>query len=176
MKRLVPALLLAVGLTVTATATAAPSQAVQESPTKNAPYWGHWGSPALVYDATGGGTPAKVSEAVTEWSKSGWDVRMTTDPAAANIVVSVEDIAVDNALGYANLAYTNGLISGCTVRLQPAYAMEPVTEHTVAHELGHCGGLPHSSSTRSIMYASTGLSGFLTRPTGQDIRWMAANV
>lgn len=172
MKRIILVVLAAVGLAVGA---AAPSQAAKPAPaTVNPAYWGHWASPALVYDATGTNTSFKVAEAVSEWRKSGWNVSMTTDSTKANIKVLPEQ-PLSGAIGEATLVNSGSVITGCTVKLGPAFANELYSQHMAIHELGHCGGLPHSTSPKSVMYASTSSSTAMTRPSGADIRWMAGN-
>lgn len=171
MKRIIFVVLAAIGLAVGA---AAPSQAAKPAPTINPAYWGHWASPALVYDATGTNTQFKVAEAVSEWRKSGWNVSMTTDPTKANIRVLPEQ-PLSGAIGEATLVSSGSVITGCTVKLGPAFANELYSEHMAIHELGHCGGLPHSSSIKSVMYAATSSYTAMTRPSGQDITWMAGN-
>jgi hypothetical protein len=171
MKRIIFVVLAAVGLAVGA---AAPSQAAKPSPTVNPAYWGHWSSPALVYDTTGTNTRFKVAEAVSEWRKSGWNVSMTTDATKANIRVIPEQPA-SGAIGEASLVSSGGVITGCTVKLGPAFAQQVYSEDMAIHELGHCGGLPHSSSPRSVMYPQTSATLCMTRPSGQDIQWMAGN-
>lgn len=172
MKRIIFVVLAAVGLAVGA---AAPSQAAKPAPTLNAAYWGHWATPALVYDATGGNNSYKVSEAVSEWRKSGWNVVMTTDASKANITVSAAQATTADAIGDATLVTSGSVITGCTVHLDPLFATMYAGEHLAIHELGHCGGLPHSSSTKSVMYPSTNSNTALTKPTAADIRWMAGN-
>ncbi|CAN7453629.1 matrixin family metalloprotease [Terrabacter sp. LjRoot27] len=171
MKRIIFVVLAAIGLAVGA---AAPSQAAKPSPTVNPAYWGHWSSPALVYDATGTNTRFKVAEAVTEWRKSGWNVSMTTDATRANIKVLPEQ-PLSGAIGEASLVTSGAVITGCTVKLGPAFANEVYSEHMAIHELGHCGGLPHSSNLKSVMYAATSSGTAMTRPSGQDIQWMGGN-
>jgi len=172
MKRIIFFVLAALGLAVGA---AAPSQAAKPTPTVTAAYWGHWSTQALVYDATGTNNRFKVAEAVSEWRKSGWNVGMTTDPTKANIKVLAEQATTDGAIGDATLVTSGGVITGCTVRLDPLFATLYAGEHLAIHELGHCGGLPHSTSTKSVMYPSTNSNTALTRPTAQDIRWMGGN-
>lgn len=171
MKRIILVVLAAVGLAVGA---AAPSQAAKPAPTANAPYWGHWTTQALVYDATGGNNSFKVSEAVSEWRKSGWNVVMTTDATKATIKVLAEQ-PLSGAIGEADLVNSGSVITGCTVKLGPAFANELYSEHMAIHELGHCGGLPHSTNLKSVMYPVTSSATAMTRPSGQDIRWMAGD-
>lgn len=172
MKRIIFVVLAAVGLAVGA---AAPSQAAKPTPTVTAAYWGHWATQALVYDSTGGKNSYKVAEAVSEWRKSGWNVAMTTDATKANIMVLSEQATSDNAVGDATLVSSGGVITGCTVRLDPIFATMYAGEHLAIHELGHCGGLPHSTSSKSVMYPSTNSNTAMTKPTAQDIRWMGGN-
>ena len=173
MKRIIFVVLAAVGL---ALAVAAPTQAAKPAPTAAvAAYWGHWVSPALVYDGTGGNNSYKVSEAVSEWRKSGWNVSMTSDSAKANIKVSAAMSTIDGAVGDASVVSSGGIITACTVRLDPLFMTLNVGEHLAIHELGHCGGLPHSTSTKSVMYPSANSNTALTRPSAADIRWMAGN-
>ncbi|GAA2487874.1 M57 family metalloprotease [Terrabacter carboxydivorans] len=172
MKRIIFVVLAAVGLAVGA---AAPSQAAKPAPTATAAYWGHWATQALVYDATGGNNSFKVPEAVSEWSKSGWNVVMTTDATKANITVVAENSTVDGAVGDATLVTSGSIITGCTVHLSPTFTYVNVGEHMAIHELGHCGGLPHSTSTKSVMYPTTNSNTMMTKPSAQDIRWMAGN-
>ncbi|WP_076259233.1 matrixin family metalloprotease [Intrasporangium flavum] len=182
MKRTLVVALATVGLTL---ATAGTSTAAKPLKTDSrtpasavaAGYWGHWLAPALVYDATGTGTTFKVSEAVSEWSKSGWKVSMTTDPTKANITVLKQDpTSGDGAIGSADLTVSGGVISGCTVRLSPVLASMSLGEHAASHELGHCGGLPHSTSSKSIMYETVSSNTAMVRPSGSDLKWMAKNV
>ena len=174
MKRIIFVVLAAVGLAVGA---AAPSQAAKPTPTPTvtAAYWGHWATQALVYDSTGGNNSYKVAEAVSEWRKSGWNVAMTRDATKANITVLAQQATSDGAIGDATLVSGGGVITGCTVRLDPLFATMYAGEHLAIHELGHCGGLPHSTSAKSVMYPSTNSNTALTRPTAADIRWMASN-
>ena len=145
MKRIIFVVLAAVGLAVGA---AAPSQAAKPTPTPTvtAAYWGHWATQALVYDSTGGNNSYKVAEAVSEWRKSGWNVAMTSDATKANIKVLAQQATSDGAIGDATLVSGGGVITGCTVRLDPLFATMYAGEHIAIHELGHCGGLPHSTS------------------------------
>lgn len=172
MKRIIFVVLASVGLAVGA---AAPSQAAKPAPTATAAYWGHWTTQARVYDATGGNNSYKVSEAVTEWSKSGWNVVMTTDPTKANITVVEAQATTAGAVGDAALVTSGSIITGCTVNLDPLFATLNVGEHLAIHELGHCGGLPHSTSTKSVMYPTVNSNTAMTKPSAQDIRWMAGN-
>ncbi len=181
MKRILVVALATIGLTLATagTSTAAkPLKTDTKAPATSATagYWGHWLTPALVYDATGTGTTFKVSEAVSEWSKSGWKVSMTTDPTKANITVLKQDPVSGEAIGSADLTVSGGVISGCTVRLSPVLASMSLGEHAASHELGHCGGLPHSTSSKSIMYATVSSNTAMTRPSGSDLKWMAKNV
>jgi hypothetical protein len=99
---------------------------------------------------------------------------MTTDATKANIKVLPEQ-PLSGAIGEATLVSSGSAITGCTVKLGPAFANELYSEHMAIHELGHCGGLPHSSSLKSVMYAATSSYTAMTRPSGQDITWMAGN-
>ncbi|MEW1955094.1 matrixin family metalloprotease [Terrabacter sp. NPDC080008] len=190
MKRPLVVVLAALGLAI---AAASPSEAAKPAPTAkpvsttkavpakpapatNPPYTGHWTTQAVVYDATGGANSFKVAEAVTEWSKSGWSVVTTTDPTRANITVVAEDSTVDGAVGDATLVRSGTVITGCTVHLSPTFAGLNIGEHMAIHELGHCGGLPHSTSTKSVMYPTTNSNTMMTRPSAQDLRWMAGNL
>ncbi len=173
MKRIIFAVLAAVGLAVCA---AAPAQAGKPAPTAAAAaYWGHWATQALVYDATGGTNSFKVSEAVAEWRKSGWNVVMTSDATKANIKVVAQNSTIEGAVGDASLVTSGSIITGCTVHLSPTFTYMNVGEHMAIHELGHCGGLPHSTSTKSVMYATTNSNTMMTKPSAQDIQWMAAD-
>lgn len=173
MKRIIFVVLAAVGVALTA---APPTQAAKPAPAATvAPYWGHWATPALVYDGTGGTNAYKVSEAVSEWRKSGWNVSMTSDATRANIKVTAEMSTVPGAVGDASVVSSGGVITACTVRLDPLFATLNAGEHLAIHELGHCGGLPHSTSTKSVMYPSTNSNTAMTRPSAADIRWMAGN-
>ncbi len=175
MKRILFVVVADLGLALGA---ASPSQAAKPQPssTVNPPYWGHWTTQAVVYDATGGSNSFKVSEAVTEWSKSGWNVVMTTDPTKANITVVAENSTIDGAVGDATLVTSGSVITSCTVHLSPTFATLNLGQHMAIHELGHCGGLPHSTSTKSVMYPTTSSNTMMTKPSAQDLRWMAGNL
>lgn len=173
MKRIIFVVLAMVGV---ALAAAPPTQAAKPAPASAvAAYWGHWASPALVYDGTGGSNRYKVAEAVSEWRKSGWNVSMTSDATRANIKVSAAMSTIDGAVGDASVVSSGGVITACTVRLDPLFASLSAGEHLAIHELGHCGGLPHSTSTKSVMYPTTNSNTAMTRPSAADIRWMAGN-
>lgn len=174
MKRILFVVVAALGLALGA---ASPSQAAKPAPQlAQAAYWGHWTTQAVVYDATGGNNSFKVSEAVSEWSKSGWNVVMTADATKANITVVAESSTVDGAVGDATLVTSGSIITSCTVHLSPTFATLNIGEHMAIHELGHCGGLPHSTSTKSVMYPTTNSNTMMTKPSAQDLRWMAGNL
>ena len=181
MKRILVVALATVGLTLATAGTSTAAKPLKtdtqsKTPSATAGYWGHWLKPALVYDATGTGTTFKVSEAVSEWSKSGWKVSMTTDPTKATITVLKQDPTSGDAIGSADLTVSGGVISACTVRLSPVLASMSLGEHAASHELGHCGGLPHSTSSKSIMFETVNSNTAMTQPSGSDVRWMAKNV
>ncbi|GAB3875357.1 matrixin family metalloprotease [Terrabacter terrigena] len=177
MKRIVLVALAAAGAAGIALGAAAPSQAAKPAPTAPtaAPYLGRWATQAVVYDSTGGGNWFRIAEAVGEWRTSGWNVVTTSDPARANITVVAEDSSIFGAIGDASPVSSGGVITSCTVHLAPSWATLTGGQQLAIHELGHCGGLPHSTSSRSAMYSYTSSSSTLSSPTRDDLKWMAGN-
>ena len=190
MKRIVLVALATAGAAGIALGAAAPSQAAKPAPAApTAAYLGRWATQAVVYDSTGGGNWFRIAEAVSEWRTSGWNVVTTSDPAAANITVVAEDSSITpmiseilpedssifGAVGDASPSSSGGVITSCVVHLSPSWATLKGGQQLAIHELGHCGGLPHSSSSRSSMYAYTSSSSTLSSPTRDDLRWMAGN-
>ena len=176
MKRIVLVALATAGAAGIALSAAAPSQAAKPAPAApTAAYLGRWATQAVVYDSTGGGNWFRIAEAVSEWRTSGWNVVTTSDPAAANITVVAEDSSIFGAVGDASPSSSGGVITSCVVHLSPSWATLKGGQQLAIHELGHCGGLPHSSSSKSSMYAYTSSSSTLSSPTRDDLRWMAGN-
>jgi predicted Zn-dependent protease len=183
MKRILVVALATIGLTLATAATSVAAKPVPSgaktspSGSAEAAYWGHWTTQAVVYDGTGGNTYVKVAEAVSEWRKSGWNVVTTSDPSKANITVVFEMPTTGlDSVGGASLSVNGGVISACSIKLDPILASWTLGEHTMIHELGHCGGLPHSTSTRSVMYPTVSSTTMMTAPSSYDIRWMSKDV
>ena len=176
MKRIALVALATVGAAGIALGAAAPSQAAKPAPAATtASYLGHWVSQAVVYDSTGGSNWFRIAEAVGEWRTSGWDVVTTSDPASANITVVAESSSIWGAIGDASPVISGGVITSCTIHVSPSWATLPGGQQLAIHELGHCGGLPHSTSTKSAMYSYTSSTSTLSSPTRDDLRWMAGN-
>ena len=176
MKRIVLVALATAGAAGIALGAAAPSQAAKPSPAApTAAYLGRWATQAVVYDTTGGSNWFRIAEAVGEWRTSGWDVVTTSDPARANITVVAAESSIFGAVGDASPASSGGVITSCTVHLSPSWATMKGGQQLAIHELGHCGGLPHSTSSKSAMYSYTSSSSTLASPTRDDLRWMAGN-
>ena len=176
MMRIVLVALATAGAAGIALGAAAPSQAAKPAPSAaTAAYLGRWATQAVVYDSTGGGNWFRIAEAVSEWRTSGWNVVTTSDPAQANITVVAADSSIFGAVGDASPSSSGGIITSCVVHLSPSWATLKGVQQLAIHELGHCGGLPHSSSSKSAMFAYTSSSSTLSSPTKDDLRWMGAN-
>ena len=177
MKRIVIVALAAVGAAGLALGAAGPSQAAKPAPATPAAtaYLGHWATQAVVYDSTGGSNWFRIAEAVGEWRASGWDVVTTSDPTRANITVVAAESSIFGAIGDASPASSGGVITSCTVHVSPSWASLKGGQQLAIHELGHCGGLPHSTSSKSAMYSYTSATSTLSSPTRDDLRWMAGN-
>lgn len=139
-------------------------------------YGWHWAEPVDVYDDTPQPNNYKIAEAVREWGSisGGLTVRMTTNKADANIIVSqVADTCGNGCALLDNLTYnSDGSVSGlCPVELEQFYAEWPVAEEFGVHEIGHCLGLSHApDGTRSVMTATVSQYDFFTRPQAYDKR------
>ena len=151
-----------------AAATAAPAQA--------ATYGWSWQQPVVyVYDGTTPGSLYAVAEAAAEWSASGVNLAMTTDPAAAHITVREEYVcgSLQCYAGHFTSTESAGVITACQISVDPGLADEPkLGQHAALHEMGHCLGLDHNAKTvrRSVMNASVNYDTAVTRPSSYDIR------
>lgn len=165
MRRTILALLAALGLML---AIAQPVDAA----TRGA----RWQQPVVyVYDATSAGSLYAVAEAASEWSASGVNLAMTTDPTAAHITVREEYVcgSLQCYAGHFTSTESGGVITGCRISVDPGLSDEPkLGQHAALHEMGHCLGLDHNAKTvrRSVMNVSVNWDTAVTRPSSYDIR------
>lgn len=151
-----------------AVATAAPANADTRG--------SRWQQPVVyVYDATSAGSLYAVAEAASEWSASGVNLAMTTDPTAAHITVREEYVcgSLQCYAGHFTSTESGGVITGCQISVDPGLSDEPkLGQHAALHEMGHCLGLEHNAKTirRSVMNASVNYDTAVTRPSSYDIR------
>ena len=160
-----------------ATLTAAAALVVIPATTAHAATSGaKWAQPAVyVYDATSAGSLYAVAEAASEWSKSGINLVMTSDPTQADITVREEYVcgSLTCYAGYFTASGSGGVITDCQISVDPGIATEPkLAQHSALHEMGHCIGLDHNpvDVNRSVMNASVNWDTAVMRPSAYDIR------
>lgn len=140
-------------------------------------YGWHWAGQVQVYDASPAAARWDVKGAVREWGlHNGIDLVMTDDPAQAEITfVEVATTGCSlSAIGCAHLPPVSGDVAygNCLAEGKAAYGYEGVSQEISEHEIGHCLGLDHADTTRSVMYYATSRYDYLTRPTAYDYRDM----
>lgn len=140
-------------------------------------YGWHWAGQVQVYDGSPANASWDVKGAVREWGlHNGIDLVMTTDQSQAEIVfVEVATTGCSlSAIGCAHLPPVSGDVAygTCLAEGKAAYGYEGVSQEISEHEIGHCLGLDHADTTRSVMYYATSRYDYLTRPTAYDYRDM----
>lgn len=151
--------------------------AVTATPAQAATYGWSWQQPTVyVYDGTTPGGDFAVAEAAAEWSASGINLVMTSDPAAADITVREEYVCGGGLQCYAGTAswsVEGGIASSCSVTVNPGLVDDgKLAQHALLHELGHCIGLAHNVKDirRSVMNVSVNATTAVDRPSSRDLR------
>jgi predicted Zn-dependent protease len=136
-----------------------------------------WQQPVVyVYDSTSAGSLYDVAGAAADWSASGVNLVMTSDPTLADITVAQENYCgmLQCYAGHYSSTESGGVIADCHISVDPGLSDDPKLGHyATLHEMGHCLGLEHNpvDVNRSVMNASTPTSRNIpARPSSYDIR------
>ena len=135
---------------------------------------GHWASSATVIQVYAPNLDPqwKVWRAIADWDKAGvLDIQRALEPCANCVVV--EEVAhypaVDGrpwrGLAYLDVSGSENVIDGCTIHLS-SETRPRFRKSVLAHELGHCLGVPHLNIFNSLMHSTT------QRPTRHDYRYL----
>lgn len=132
-----------------------------------------WNKVVHVFDGTTSSPNNwKISEAAREWDvKSGVVIRMTTNQAEAEIVVT--EVNTTCGVGCAYYPPTSNRVAygQCRIELTRLFANYKMAEYIALHEMGHCLGLAHAPiGERSVMLAGTKIQFYI--PTSYDYKDM----
>lgn len=150
-------------------------QGVAHSDGEPVVYGWSWHEVVEVFDGTPQPNNWRIEEAVAEWGKrSGLDIVMVSEPAAANIVVNEVYDSCGVTFGVVlGCAHMSGGVGVSTINLNPSYKNRDLAQHVGSHELGHTIGLAHApTAVRSIMKPSVNDSTWLRAPQGYDYKDM----
>lgn len=135
---------------------------------------GRWASP-ITYHSTLS-AEWQVAEAVAAWNAGlPADRRLAPQAEPCNVttcisITSSPRLTQPHHTGEAHTISADGEMAYCAIEVADYAAMEEWPA-IVAHELGHCLGLPHWDYRGSIMYDGAG--GWADLPSRYDLEWLA---
>jgi len=116
-----------------------------------------------------------VRRVVRQWNAaSSVQLILTATPCEACpiTITQHEPEAFGGLAGWARMRIVDGVIERCDIELNKLQLVTGgwaiARRRTVAHELGHCLGLGHSTENKTVMGDMSGLDG----PTALDLEWV----